>query len=95
MSMGELWQAAASWQVSYRYAPDDSKTTYLAVFFLGITAESIVGPLIFTGLVIGRGLLPWLIVSVALCVTGCAVGPLLSDMEQALTGKITDAPQIT
>jgi predicted MFS family arabinose efflux permease len=84
LSTAELWQSAGSWEVSYRYAPEDQWPVYLSVFFLGINAEPIVGPIVVADLVVGRGPAGWLALAALFCVASILVKPLLSGLERAL-----------
>lgn len=81
LSTGELWQSVGSWEVSYRYAQADQRPVYLSVFFLGVTAESIVGPVVVAGLVVGHGLLAWLGLAALLSLASALVKPVLTGLE--------------
>ncbi|GAA3442729.1 hypothetical protein [Planomonospora venezuelensis] len=52
LTAGEMWQSAGSWGVSYELAPGERRAEYLSVFSLGSTAESIVGPVLLTTVVV-------------------------------------------
>ncbi|MER6498448.1 MFS transporter [Streptomyces sp. NPDC001455] len=92
LSLGELWQSAGSWEVSYRYAPQDQRPTYLSIFFLGITAESIFGPLVVTGLVVGHGPFAWLCLAAVLGLAAALVRPVLTPLERRLTAPQGERP---
>ncbi|MEY9933105.1 MFS family permease [Catenulispora sp. GP43] len=66
LTAGELWQSAGSWEVSYRYAPDDRRTEYLAVFGLGAAVQEILGPPLIAVVVVGWGTPGWLALAAGL-----------------------------
>lgn len=70
MTLGELWQAVGSWELSYRYAPEDLRGTYLSVFSLGPALQEICGPLLITAGAIKAGPYGWGVLGVVLCLTG-------------------------
>jgi len=57
LSLGELWQSAGGWELSYLLAPPERRTTYLATFQLGTAVQLTAGPalLVGAGLVAGFG----------------------------------------
>ncbi|MGI5242092.1 MFS transporter [Dactylosporangium sp. CA-139066] len=63
LTAGELWQSAAAWEASYRYAPEHRKAEYLAVFGLGPAAQEIVGPPLVTLLVMGLAGPGWVVLA--------------------------------
>ncbi|MGW5210588.1 MFS transporter [Streptomyces sp. NPDC004051] len=75
MTFGEILQSAGAWELSYRHAPDDRRTEYLAVFNLGFSAQQIAGPVLFTGVVIALGAWGWAALAVVFCVAGALVRP--------------------
>lgn len=60
LTFGELWHAVGSWELSFRLAPEQSRSSYLAVFSLGVTTQEALGPLIIGGLVITSGGPGWI-----------------------------------
>jgi hypothetical protein len=83
MSLGEIWQAAGAWELSYRYADDDHQVQYLAVFSLGITAQNVVGPTLVTAVVIGAGSAGWIGLAALFLVVALLVGPVTSALDRA------------
>ena len=57
---GEMWHSAGSWELSFRLAPEEKRSSYLSVYALGAAAQDAVGPLLFVGLVLPNGELGWL-----------------------------------
>ncbi|HEV2373484.1 MAG TPA: MFS transporter [Streptosporangiaceae bacterium] len=59
LTVGELWQSASAWGVSYALAPPERQATYLSVFNLGVAAQTIVGPTLVTVVVVNHGWAGW------------------------------------
>ncbi|HEX8767364.1 MAG TPA: MFS transporter, partial [Jatrophihabitans sp.] len=56
MTLGEIWQSAGTWTVSYRFAPPDHRAQYLTIFNLsGLLAQEVLGPFLLVGVMIGLG----------------------------------------
>jgi MFS family permease len=83
MSLGEVWQAAGAWELSYRYADPQREVQYLAVFSLGAAAQDVFGPALVTAAVIGAGAAGWLGLAVLFLVATVLVGPATSALERA------------
>jgi hypothetical protein len=83
MSLGEIWQAAGAWELSYRYADPEREVQYLAVFSLGITAQDVFGPALVTAAVIGAGTAGWMGLAALFLVATLLVGPATSALERA------------
>ncbi|MEU2626354.1 MFS transporter [Kitasatospora sp. NPDC007106] len=84
LTLGELWQAVGSWELSYRHAPEDDCAAYLSVFSLGGSAVGIVGPAALA-LVVGRGTAGLLGLAAVFVLTAFAVtliGPALERSER-------------
>jgi MFS family permease len=83
MSLGEIWQAAGAWELSYRYADPEREVQYLAVFSLGAAAQDIFGPALVTAAVIGAGTAGWMSLAALFLVATVLVGPATSALERA------------
>ncbi|MEV6347105.1 MFS transporter [Actinoplanes sp. NPDC051851] len=70
---GELWHAAAGFEVSFALAPEHATGQYLGVFGLGAGLAETVGPGLLIGLCIGWGAPGWFTVGVMFALTGLAV----------------------
>jgi hypothetical protein len=46
LTCGELFQSAGAWGVSYQLARDEEQAAYLSVFWLGVSVQQILGPLL-------------------------------------------------
>jgi Major Facilitator Superfamily len=87
MTGGELWEAVGSWTLSYRYAPEERMTQYLAVFSLGLAAQEVVGPLVVTGLVLVNGPIGWLCLGAFFLILRLAIGPLARSLERCRSAE--------
>ena len=83
MSLGEIWQAAGAWELSYRYADPEREVQYLAVFSLGVPAQDVFGPVLVTAVVIGTGTAGWIGLAGLFLVATVLVGPVTSALESA------------
>jgi hypothetical protein len=83
MSLGEIWQSAGAWELSYRYADPEREVQYLAVFSLGAAAQNIYGPALVTVAVIGAGAAGWLGLAAVFLVATLLVGPTVSALDRA------------
>lgn len=83
LTFGELWQAVGGWQLSYLFAPEDRKATYLSVFNLGSTGQAIVGPSLITTAVISTGRVGWLGLAVFLVLASLLVRPVVALLERS------------
>lgn len=82
MTLGEIWQSAAAWTLSYKFAPSTQRVQYLAIFGIsGLLAQDVFGPFLLGGLVIDVGQLGW----VALAVVFVLAVPLLRPLVTGLT----------
>jgi MFS family permease len=59
-TVGELLNSAASWQISFSYAPHGNRGSYFALFSLGSSIETSIGPYAFTDGVMAAGPAGWL-----------------------------------
>ena len=83
MSLGEIWQSAGAWELSYRYADPEREVQYLAVFSLGVTAQDIYGPALVAVAVIGAGAAGWLGLAAVFVAATLLVGPAAAALERA------------
>ncbi|MFB6845270.1 MFS transporter [Streptomyces sp. NPDC056373] len=69
-SVGELWQAAGGFEISFELAPSHSQGQYLGVFGIGLGLAESFGPALLTSLCIGLGKPGWYIVGLLFLVAG-------------------------
>lgn len=89
LTAGELWQSVAAWGLPIAYAPPGRRAEYLSIFSLGVTAQSILGPLLMTGIV-SLGARGWLTLGGLFAVSALLLGPTLRFLElkhRALRGR--------
>jgi hypothetical protein len=73
LTVGEIWQSAGGWGLSYAYAPEDRRSAYLSVYNLGAAATSVVGPALLTWAVVNQEAPGWLGLAAAFVAVGAAV----------------------
>jgi dipeptide/tripeptide permease len=73
LTLGEIWQGAGAWGVSYALAPADQRAYYLSVYELGTSAASAVGPALITWAVIGNRAGGWAGLGAVFALTGLVV----------------------
>ena len=73
LSLGEIWQAAGAWRLSFALAPPERRSYHLGVYELGISASSAVGPALLTWTIVdGGGAGGWVGLAAVFVVTGLA-----------------------
>lgn len=72
LTTGENMQSVASWQISFAYPPETRRSTYLSVFNMGLSGETMIGPIIVTGLAVSGGPLGWGVLAGIFAVAGLA-----------------------
>lgn len=71
-TVGELWHAAAGFEVSFAFAPRHATGQYLGVFGLGAGLAEALGPGLLIALCIGWGRPGWYVVGALFLLTGLA-----------------------
>ncbi len=82
LTAGELWSAAGSWALSYRFAPADREGEYLAAFSLGATVQDVLGPLVVTLVILPLGAVGWASAAVALVALASLARPAAAWLER-------------
>jgi MFS family permease len=70
LAVGEIWQAAGAWGLSFELPPAGRQGEYQAVFGLGRGIQQLAGPALVTALLVGVGALGWLVLAVLFLVMG-------------------------
>lgn len=70
LTVGELWQSAGGWGLSYALAPAEGRGEYLATFHLSTSAQYVVGPLLVTVGVVNQGAAGWIGLAAAFVLAG-------------------------
>ncbi|MEU1102725.1 MFS transporter [Streptomyces tibetensis] len=81
--LGELYQASASWGLSFGLAPAGRQGEYQAVFSLGRGFQQFAGPWLMTSLVVGAAGTGWLVLAALFALLGLAAPPLVRGLERA------------
>jgi MFS family permease len=85
-TVGELWHAAAGFEVSFALAPERATGQYLGVFGLGAGLAEAFGPALLIWLCISWGRPGWYVVGALFAVTGAAVRPAVRWADERLVG---------
>jgi hypothetical protein len=74
LAIGEIWQSAGAWGLSFELPPPDRIAEYQSVFGLGRAVGQFTGPALVTALLVGAGPPGWLVLAVlfGLAGAGCA-----------------------
>ena len=89
MTLGEIWQSAAAWTLSYTFAPPVQRVQYLAIFGLsGLLAQDVFGPLLLGGAMVDLGRAGWLLLGTVILLAIPALFPLVKSLaSHQHTGK--------
>ncbi|GAA4598142.1 MFS family permease [Actinoplanes octamycinicus] len=79
LTVAELTQAAGGWDLSFRRADPERQGAYLSVFSLGVTTQTIAGPVLLTALVLPAGAAGWAVLAALLAVAGLAAPMLVRE----------------
>jgi len=94
LTLGELWTSVAAWSFSFEFASPQAPAQYQGAFSLGMSVESIAGPLLATSVVLGLGVPGWLVAAAVFLLLGYAThgvaswasfsGPRLRSLDKPL-----------
>ena len=73
LTIGEMWHAAGSFELSFGLAPSSAQGQYLGVFGMGLALSEAIGPIVLTTLCIDWGRPGWFAVGAILALTGLIV----------------------
>jgi MFS family permease len=76
LTVGELWQSAGGWGLSYDLAPSHALGAYQGVYALGNSFRDTFGPGLVTALAIGWGWPGWIALAAGFAALGLLVGPV-------------------
>lgn len=82
-TVGELWHAAAGFELSFALAPEDSVGQYQGLFGMGLGLGLAVGPALLIALCVQWGRPGWWVAGALLTLTGLAVPPIVRWGERA------------
>jgi MFS family permease len=83
-TVGELWHAAASFELAYHLAPEHAQGEYQGVFSMGLSASDSVAPALLTLLCLGWAPQGWILLGVLLMAAGLLAGPAAARAQRHL-----------
>lgn len=81
LTFGEMWQSSSSWFVGNEFADPRRRSEYLAAYSLGNTVQTILGPAVFSVLVIPAGALGWGVLAAVFLGVGGIYPPIVNNLE--------------
>jgi hypothetical protein len=94
-TMGEMWQSAGGFELSFALAPEGSVGQYQGLFGMGLGLGITLGPTVLIALCINLGRPGWWIVGLGFALTGLAVPAAARWAERSLqssTSPVQEAP---
>ncbi|HLI55629.1 MAG TPA: MFS transporter [Actinomycetota bacterium] len=97
LTLGEIWQSAGEWKISYDLADPENRARYLSAFQLGSGLQQVAGPAAITIFILPHPT-GWVALGAVALLAGLAVGPLIDRApvsEHARPPRleeVTDAP---
>jgi MFS family permease len=85
LAAGELCASVAAWSLSFELADSRAPGQYQGAFALGLSVETVVGPLLATGVVLGLGASGWLLAGLLLAGFGVALASTVRRVLAAST----------
>lgn len=76
LTLGELWQSAGGWGVSFQLSPVERRNYYLGLYNLGAGGFAVLGPGLLTVAVVGSGPAGWLVLGVVFLAAGVLISVL-------------------
>lgn len=80
---GEMWEAAGSWTLSYRFAVPDREGEYMSVVSLAPILQSVVGSVLLTSGVIAHGVAGWSALAGLFAVLAATAWPVTRWLERS------------
>jgi MFS family permease len=75
LTVSELFTSTAQWGLQYGLSPRHAQGEYGAVFSIGYTVQSVIGPVALTSLMENAGTAGWLLIAVLFAVLAVATAP--------------------
>jgi hypothetical protein len=93
LTLGELFQSAGGWGLSYALAPDDRQGQYLGAFSMGTRIYDTAGPILVSALVLGLGAFGWILLGLLFLAlaTGLAIAARWADRNR---DYLTESPAL-
>ena len=87
LTLGEIWQSAAAWGLSFALAPEDRRSSVLSVFGAGVNMQFVLAPLVLTAVVFRAGGAGWAVLGALLLMTGFGAARLLGTSGDDADGR--------
>jgi MFS family permease len=75
--IGELWQSAAGWGISFGLAPAHAQGQYQGAYGMGMQLGGMLAPVVVTTLAIGWGVPGWLVLGALFVILGALMPPVV------------------
>lgn len=83
LTAGEMWEAAGSWTLSYRFAAPDREGEYMSVASLAPILQGVVGSVVLTSVVIANGTTGWFVLAGVFATLTLTAAPLARWLERS------------
>jgi hypothetical protein len=60
LTLGEMAQSASGWMLAYELAPPTARAEWLTTFWVGISAQYVIGPLLISSVVVAHRSVGWI-----------------------------------
>ncbi len=87
--IGELWQSAAGWGISFGLAPEHAHGQYQGTYAMGAQLGRMLAPVLVTTLAIRWGAPGWLVLAVLFAVLGALVPPVVGWASRTRPAALT------
>jgi hypothetical protein len=99
LTLGELWTSVATWALSFDLAMRRAPGQYQGAFMLGMSVESMSGPLLATGVVLALGAPGWLLAAAVFLLLGNSANAVTRWASRSRvhlhTGSAASAPALS
>ncbi|RZQ59515.1 MFS transporter [Amycolatopsis suaedae] len=80
--VGEMAQAAGSWEIGFGLAPDGKQGQYQGLFGAGTAIARMLGPVLLTGLILTGGMVGWVVLGGLFLLAGVLTAPAVRWAER-------------
>lgn len=95
LTLGEIWQSAAAWSISYEFAPADRRVQYLAIFNISVPlANDVLGPFLLAGVLIDWGKTGWLLLAALILISVPAFNSAVRRLQHGPTRQYVDPARL-
>ncbi|MBB5959970.1 MFS family permease [Saccharothrix tamanrassetensis] len=86
--VGEMAHGAGSWEIGFGLAPADRQGQYQGFYGTGTAVARTVGPLLLTTLVLGGGVVGWLVLGALFLTAALAMGPAVRRARRSVPAVV-------